>query len=425
MKPKRLLCVLFLAAMVLGVVFAERASAQYVFGQKPKARFSVSQRIGYAPLIVSCVNRSLYATDFKWTVVDDARSTQLDELDDTGMNLIYIYDWPGVWPLYLEATNSFGTSLAMATITVLPSLYPTTVDVQFVGAPRAGPVGSEVRFINTTAGTWKKYLWDFGDGTSATTEDPTHKYETAGVFTVSLTLYDGSNYYTKTKVNYINITPSSTTPSPDFGATPVTGTAPHTVQFSNLVAEETQRVLWDFGDGTTGEGLNPTHTYAAPGRYTVSLSVDGATNSKTDFITTLSDSLTQRSPAAVLLENNLAQLAVLQAFREGVLGDTLFGLGVGELYQKHSLELVSILLADDALRTEAAALLLEFLPGFQAVVDGGTMTITQAQMDEIRVVVGKIADQAGPELQAFLIQALSELASGQSFAGIGVVVSPN
>jgi hypothetical protein len=30
---------------------------------------------------------------------------------------------------------------------------------------------------------------------------------------------------------------------------------------------------WDFGDGNTGTGVNPTHTYAAPGDYTVSLTV--------------------------------------------------------------------------------------------------------------------------------------------------------
>lgn len=425
MKLKRLLCVLLLATMVLGVALIERASAQYTFGQKPKARFSVSQRIGYAPMVVSFVNRSLYATDYRWTVVDDSRSTQIDELDNSGTNLIYIYEWPGVWPVYLEADNEFGTSMAMATITVLPSQTPTTVDVEFVGAPRAAPAGSTVRFINTTAGTWKKYLWDFGDGSSASTEDPTHDYSAAGVYTVSLTLYDGLHYYTETKVNYVNITPSSSSPSPDFGATPVTGTAPHTVQFSNLTVGESQSILWDFGDGTTGQGLNPVHTYSNPGRYSVSLSVDGQVSAKADFITTLSESLTQRSPAAVLLGNNLAQLAVLQTFRDGVLRDTLFGLGVSELYQKYSLELVSILLADDALRTEAAALVLDLLPGFQAVVDGGTMTITQAQLDKIRVVVGKIADQAGPELQAFLIQALSELANGQSFVGIGIAVTPN
>ena len=29
--------------------------------------------------------------------------------------------------------------------------------------------------------------------------------------------------------------------------------------------------LWEFGDGTTGSGQSPTHTYSRPGRYTVTL----------------------------------------------------------------------------------------------------------------------------------------------------------
>ncbi len=46
---------------------------------------------------------------------------------------------------------------------------------------------------------------------------------------------------------------------------------------------------WDFGDGNTSVDQNPSHTYTAPGKYTVSLSINSSadTESKTDFITVM------------------------------------------------------------------------------------------------------------------------------------------
>ena len=50
--------------------------------------------------------------------------------------------------------------------------------------------------------------------------------------------------------------------------------APFTVNFSNLSTNGTT-FEWDFGDGNTSTGLNPSHTYTAVGDYTVQLIADG------------------------------------------------------------------------------------------------------------------------------------------------------
>ena len=99
---------------------------------------------------------------------------------------------------------------------------------------------------------------------------------------------------------------------------------------------------------------------------------------------------------------------------------TLPGLGLIELYYKHALEIVSILEADEDLRSEAGAVLTGLLPGFQSAVDGNTMTLTAAQLDKIKAVIGGISAQAGSELGEVLAQMVIELNGGQLLQNIGV-----
>jgi PKD repeat protein len=76
-------------------------------------------------------------------------------------------------------------------------------------------------------------------------------------------------------------------PDARFCASPASGPAPLTVNFSDAsILAESWR--WDFGDGTTSTEKNPAHEYLAPGTYTVSLTVTGSdgpdTETKTDFV---------------------------------------------------------------------------------------------------------------------------------------------
>jgi len=50
---------------------------------------------------------------------------------------------------------------------------------------------------------------------------------------------------------------------------PPTGTAPLTVWFGSYFEEQTSEIVWDFGDGTQGQGHDANHTYDTPGAYTV------------------------------------------------------------------------------------------------------------------------------------------------------------
>jgi PKD repeat protein len=69
---------------------------------------------------------------------------------------------------------------------------------------------------------------------------------------------------------------------------PRSGTAPLTVQFTDLSTGDVLTRVWDFGDGGgtalppgTASLPGPTYTYSAPGYYTVSLTIQDAYRSDT------------------------------------------------------------------------------------------------------------------------------------------------
>ena len=62
-------------------------------------------------------------------------------------------------------------------------------------------------------------------------------------------------------------------PSADFIATPLSGTAPLNVQFTDQSTGDITTWDWTFGDGSISGARHPSHIYEDPGTYTVSLTV--------------------------------------------------------------------------------------------------------------------------------------------------------
>lgn len=60
-------------------------------------------------------------------------------------------------------------------------------------------MGKRVAFYNASNGNPTTYTWNFGDGNTSTTESPTHTYNSVGIFTVTLTVDDGTTTDTYTE----------------------------------------------------------------------------------------------------------------------------------------------------------------------------------------------------------------------------------
>ncbi|MGY3126529.1 PKD repeat protein [Agrococcus sp. UYP33] len=131
------------------------------------------------------------------------------------------------------------------------------------------------------------YAWQFGDGKTGTGVSPTHAYDQAGTYAVTLTVTDSrglSGAITQdVTVEAANVGPTAsfTSAVSDLGAT-VDGSGSSDPDGSVVSWS------WSWGDGTAStSGATSTHSYGAAGDYTVTLTVtddDGATATTTGVV---------------------------------------------------------------------------------------------------------------------------------------------
>ncbi len=159
-------------------------------------------------------------------------------------------------------------------------IFPLTnyLKVSFTADKTSGNAPLTVTFSGTVAGqTGNQWLWNFGDGSTDTIQNPTHVYQSNGTYNVSLTAYNGGWSNTTLKAGFISV--GIAPPVPDFTGSPVTGTFPLTVFFSDQSTPNSGPYAvnawdWDFGDNSTHSSLqNPTHVYQTTGTYNVILSI--------------------------------------------------------------------------------------------------------------------------------------------------------
>ena len=146
----------------------------------------------------------------------------------------------------------------------------------------ASPAGLTVSFTDTSVdlgGMIGARVWNFGDGASATTVNPTHTYPVAGTYTVTETITDAYSRATSTKTLILTVSPTGGVPTASFTYTATGLTAAFTDASTNTGGTIGTRT-WNFGDGTTSNTTSPVHVYAVSGTYVVSLTVTDSSNGR-------------------------------------------------------------------------------------------------------------------------------------------------
>ena len=118
------------------------------------------------------------------------------------------------------------------------------------------------------------YSWNFGDRGTGTGRTATHDYSTPGTYVVTLTIFDGYGRSAATS-QIINVG-AGVDPSAAFTFSPTDPVPGSTVTFNAASSRAAPgRTIvsysWDFGDGTSGSGVQTSHRYPVLGNYTVTL----------------------------------------------------------------------------------------------------------------------------------------------------------
>ena len=123
---------------------------------------------------------------------------------------------------------------------------------------------------NSPSAPLNSWLWNFGDNTTSTLQNPTHQFPNAGTYNVSLRITD-DNGCTDSIQRLVSWFPPA---NPQFTVDDPNGCSPHQTLFthSSFPFTNTYTTLWAFGDGSSSSS-SPTvsHLYQNPGNYTVSL----------------------------------------------------------------------------------------------------------------------------------------------------------
>jgi hypothetical protein len=199
--------------------------------------------------------------------------------------------------------NDFGN--AVSGVTTLRLVPPSGVIIAppdglvpvFTFSP-AAPVDHETVLFDASDSTAPtnnpiaQYRWDFGEGSTGSGRTTTHAFNSAGTFSVTLSLVDA--YGRSRSTAQAIIVGAGATPIARFNFSPTVQSINREVFFNaaESTASPGRRIVnyfWNYGDGTSGnDGQTPRHAYARAATYVVTLTVTddaGRTNTAQSQVT--------------------------------------------------------------------------------------------------------------------------------------------
>ncbi|GAA4327590.1 hypothetical protein GCM10023184_16870 [Flaviaesturariibacter amylovorans] len=241
----------------------------YIQVQKPQISIAGLPKTGCAPLTITpvpTVQTNEAVTSWAWDFGNGVTSNL--------QNPTYTYTTTGEYTVTLTVTTASGCTNTL----VLPNAVraATRPSAAFSFNPANVCATNVVNFTDNSTGTITGWQWNFGDGGTSGAQNPAYQYADTGTFTVQLIVSNLTCNDTLRLEQIIRVLP------------PIARFTPEATCASKMVRTFTNNSTvdpallpltweWDFGDGNTSGVAAPTHTYAAPGVYTVRLRVTNGT----------------------------------------------------------------------------------------------------------------------------------------------------
>ena len=215
--------------------------------ESPEALFSFDGE----PEVIFTDLSSGVPTEWYWDFGDGTISTE--------QNPLHLFLENGTFEVCLTASNLMGEQTYCQVVIIDNYLAPVSA-FSFTGDPT-------VYFTDLSSNAPNSWLWNFGDGSFSTLQNPIHTFISNGLFNACLTSANGGGVST----NCVPVTIIGCLPAPvcAFNYTIID----NVIYFEDLSDYNPESWQWYFGDGSSSELASPAHIYVETGTYEVCLTV--------------------------------------------------------------------------------------------------------------------------------------------------------
>lgn len=236
--------------------FTTLLSSSVMVSSSPTAQYTTSNTAGCLPLTTQFTSSTSIGNSIVWNFGDSTNTS-----NQTSPSHTYITS--GIYYPTLTVSNSSGCSANY----VVDTINSGITDADFTPSVQNGCAPLTVNFTSISL-IATNYFWDFGDGKTSTLANPSHVFDSIGIYDVTMICWDNNGCVDT--VHYSSLIEIFNDPIILPNTDTILACAPYVFQPNAQNIGQTNW-LWDFGDGTTAQGSNPSHTYQNSGNYNVKL----------------------------------------------------------------------------------------------------------------------------------------------------------